>query len=119
MLTVVAILLLPAVLGMALFRLFKIPQALWQHKLQLNRRIFVIAAFAFGLTYLLLLVYTGLIIYTITKAIVSPPNTIYEVFSLAKVSVGYPFIYLSFEWATYHCVKPSLNVVIKNAPSTY
>ena len=106
MLTVVAILLMPVVLGRAVYRLFKIPQALWRNQIHLNRRNLVIATFGFGLTYLLLLTYTGLIIYIVTKAVVNPPETIYEVFSLAKVCVGYPFVYLSFEWAIYHCIKP-------------
>lgn len=106
MLTVVAILLLPVVLGMSVYRLFNIPRAFCLNQIQLNRRILVIATFGFGLTYLLLLTYTGFIVYTVVKTIVNPPETIYEVFSLTKVSVGYPIIYLCFEWTVYHCLKP-------------
>ena len=106
MLTVVAVLLLPTVFGISVFRLCKIPLTLWKHEAKFNQRFFVIAVLAFTFAYILLLSYTAIIIYTFTRAIISPPRTIYNVFSIAKVTAGYPLIYLRFEWILYYSLKP-------------
>ena len=106
MLTVVSLLLLPVILGMSVFRMYRIPQSLWLGQLRINPRRSVFATLSFGLTYLLLLAYTAIIIYSGMKAMANPPNTIHELFSLIKIGVGYPFVYLGFEWTFYYSIKP-------------
>ena len=107
MLTAVMLLLLPAVLGMSIFRIVQIPQGLLSRRLRINPRALCVAALGFGITYCALLGCTILVLYTAAKAMMSPPRTIQELLSVASVAAAYPFVYLAFEWVLYHSVKPT------------
>lgn len=106
MLTIVMLLLLPAVLGMAVFRSFQIPRDLLSRRLCINPRAWWLSAIGFGTSYCSLLAYTALVLYTAATTLLNPPRTIQDLFSVASVAVAYPFVYLGFEWLLYHCVKP-------------
>lgn len=106
MVTVVMLLLLPAVLGMSVFRSIQIPRGLLSRRLRINPRPLWAAALGFGATYCALLVHTILVLYTAAKAIMSPPTTFVELLSVASVAVAYPLVYLAFEWVLFHSVKP-------------
>lgn len=106
MLTVVALLLLPFVFCMSVYRACQLPQSLIARTKLLNLAYSRVAPFALALTYLALVVYTICVLYTAASMVLNPPATIQELFSVAVVSVGYPFVYLIFEWVLFYSVKP-------------
>ena len=106
MLTVVTLLLLPAVLGMAIFRICQLPRGLFSRRQHIRPRKPLIAALGLGLSYSALLVYTVFVLNTAARAVWTPPKTIQELFGVASVGVAYPFVYLAFEWLLHYCIKP-------------
>lgn len=106
MLTVVALLLLPFVLGMSVYRACQLPQSLLSRTQRLNLKHPLVAATALAATYIALLVYTVFVLYTAARMVVSPPETIQELFAIAALGVGYPFVYLAFEWVLFYSVQP-------------
>jgi hypothetical protein len=106
MLTVVALLLLPFVFGMSVYRAYQVPESLITKTQRLNLTHPVVAPFALAVTYFTLLVYTGFVLYTAASVVLHPPETIQALFSVAVVSVGYPLVYLAFEWVLFYSVKP-------------
>ena len=72
MLTIVMLLLLPAVLGLSIFRLVQVPRDLLAGRRRIPRRS---AALVLGIVWSALACHTGLILYTAAKAIASPPTT--------------------------------------------
>ena len=108
MLTVVMLLLLPVVLCLSIVRLALVPRDLLAGRRRINPRWPVIAALALGIVYLALLCQSGLVLYTLAKAIASPPRGLQELFSLASVGAAYPFVYLAFEWVGYYSIAPGV-----------
>lgn len=106
MLTVVSLLLLPFVLGMSVYRAYQLPQSLISGARRLNPRHPLAAAAALGVMYVALVVYTAFVLHTALRAAWSPPQTAQELLAVAVVGVGYPFVYLAFEWVRFYSVRP-------------
>jgi hypothetical protein len=105
MLTVVALLLLPFVFGMSVYRAYHLPQVLLSRAQRLNLKHPLVAAIALGATYVALVGYTVFVLYTAARMVLSPPKTIQELFSVAAVCVAYPLVYLVFEWVLFYSVR--------------
>jgi hypothetical protein len=105
MLTVVLLLLLPVVLGMSLMRVFLLPRDLWTGRARINPRRKALCAFAFGIMYCALAIYTVLVLCALARAFWTPPRTIYDFFAAAFVALAYPPMYVAFEWVLYYSVK--------------
>lgn len=106
MLTIVLLLLLPAVLGMSAFRLVQLPRDLLAHRKGIHARHRLLCWLAFGVTYGALAAYTILVLFTAARALWMPPETMHEFFAVAYVGAGYPLVNLGFEWVLYYSVKP-------------
>ena len=107
MLTIVSLLLLPAVFCMSIFRVFQLPQTFLSGGLKLNPFRPRIAALGLGAMYCALTVYTALVLYTAGRTIWNPPKTLEELFSVAAVGIAYPFLWLVFEWVLFHSIARS------------
>lgn len=106
MLTAVMLLLLPAVLGLSMMRLVRLPRDLWAGRAMISPRRRPLCALAFGVLYCALAIYTMLVLCALARALWTPPRTIHELFAAAFVAVAYPLVYLAFEWVLYYSVKP-------------
>ena len=106
MLTIVLLLLLPAVLGMSVWRLVQLPRDLMVHRRALDTRRRLLCALGLGIMYCALAIYTLLVLMSAARALWIPPKTVHELLAVAYVGAGYPFVYLGFEWVLYYAVKP-------------
>ena len=106
MITAVALLFFPAVFAMSSFRLYQLPRDLLARTRWLHPQHKIAACIASGITYLTLAGYTALLLYTLVKAVTSPPRTLAEIFQSASVVVGYPVVYLAYEWVYYYAILP-------------
>lgn len=106
MLTVVLLLMLPAVLGMSAFRLGQLPRELWARRVCIHPRRRLLCTLAFGVVYIALAAYTVLVLLALARAFWTPPRTIHDLWAAAAIGVGYPLVYLAFEWVLYYAVKP-------------
>lgn len=100
------LLMLPAVLGMSAFRLVQLPRDLWTRRTRINPSRRWLCALAFGVVYCALATHTLLVLIAVARALWTPPRTIQDLFAAAIVAVGYPLVYLAFEWVLYYSVKP-------------
>jgi hypothetical protein len=107
MLTAVALLMLPVVLGLSVMRLVRLPRDLWAGRAMINPRRRLLCALGFGVLYCALAIYTLVVLLAAARALWAPPRTIHEVFAVAVVAVAYPLVYLAFEWVLYYSVKPA------------
>lgn len=107
MLTIAILFLLPAVLGMSVWRLVQLPRDLMAHRRAVDTRRRLLCALAFGVMYCALAIYTLLVLSTAARALWMPPKTVHELLAVAYVGAGYPFVYLGFEWVLYYAVKPA------------
>ncbi len=96
MLTVVALLLLPGVLCMSIFRVWVLPRRSFSGHLKLNRRWPMVAAVGLAAMYCALTAYTALVLLTIGRTLLNPPKTLQELVAVAAVAVAYPFVLLLF-----------------------
>ena len=106
MITAVALLFFPAILAMSLYRIYQLPRDLLCGTRWLNPQHKVVAALASGASYLALGAYTSLLLYTLVGVVASPPQTVNEVLATAPVVVGYPLVYLAYEWVCFYAVAP-------------
>ena len=106
MITVVALLFFPAVLGMSVFRLCQLPRALWKRTRWVHPEYTVTASLALACTYSALATYTIWLLWTLVQTIAAPPQTLSEALSAASVLVGYPFVYLAYEWVYFYAILP-------------
>ena len=106
MITVVALLFFPAVFAMSVFRLYQLPRHLARRSSWFNPDHRLASAVASATTYLTLAVYTLLLLYTLVKSLVTPPRSLPDVLEAASVVVGYPIIYLVFEWVRFYSIRP-------------
>ena len=106
MLTVVLLLLLPAVLGMSLMRVVQLPRELWAGRARIQQSRRALRAMALGVLYLALSSYTIVVLMALARALWTPPKTLHDLLAAALVALAYPFVYFAFEWARYHCVEP-------------
>ena len=107
MLTIVSLLLLPAVFCMSIFRVFQLPQTFLSGGLKLNPFKPRIAALGLGAMYCALTVYTAFVLYTAGRTIWNPPKTLEQLFSVAAVGIAYPFLWLVFECVLFHSIARS------------
>lgn len=106
MITAVALLFFPVVLAMSLFRLYQLPRDLLARTRWLHPQHKLAASLASGTTYLALASYSALLLYTLFRSIASPPQTLGEILRAASVVVGYPLVYLAYEWVYYYAILP-------------
>jgi len=106
MLTVVLLLMLPAVLGMSAVRLVQLPRDLRSRRANIHPRRRLLCVLAFGVVYIALAAYTILVLLVAARMVWTPPETIHDLWAVATVGAGYPFVYLAFEWVLYYSVKP-------------
>jgi hypothetical protein len=106
MLTVVLLLMLPAVLGMSAFRLVQLPRDLRARRAIIHPRRRLLCALASGVVYIALAAYTILVLLAVARVLWTPPETIHDLWAAASVGAGYPLVYLAFEWVLYYSVKP-------------
>ncbi len=108
MLTIVTLLLLPAVLCMSIFRVCQLPRAYLSGGLKLNPRRPRTAAVGLAAMYCALTVYTGFVLWTAGHTLWNPPKMLEELFSVAAVGIAYPFVWLVFEWVLFHGIERSV-----------
>ncbi|MBI5258078.1 MAG: hypothetical protein HY855_16365 [Burkholderiales bacterium] len=106
MFTVVALLFFPVVLAVSLWRLYQLPRDLLARTRWLNPRHRLAASMASGVIYLALAAYTALLLFTLAKALASPPRTLAEALQTASMVAGYPLVYLAYEWVCYYAILP-------------
>jgi len=104
--TVVALLFFPAILAMSLYRLFQVPRDILGRKKWFNPNHRVLAMLAACTTYIALGIYTVTILVGLVGVLIRVPKTIGEILSAASVLVGYPFIYLIYEWVYHYALDP-------------
>ena len=107
MITAVALLFFPVVLALSLFRLYQLPRDLLARTRRLHPQHKLAASLASGTTYLALAGYSALLLYTLFRSLASPPQTLSELLQAASVVVGYPLVYLAYEWIYYYAILPS------------
>ena len=105
MLTIVSLLLLPAVLCMSIFRVVQLPRTFLSGGPKFNPRRPRTAAVVLAASYCALTAYTALVVYTAGRTIWNPPKTLEALFSAAAVGIAYPFVWLVFEWVRYHSIE--------------
>ena len=106
MITLVALLFFPIILAMSLYRLFQLPRDILARKKWLNPNHSVVAALAASATYIALSLYTVTILVGLVGVLIRVPNTIGEIFAAASVLVGYPLVYLIYEWVYHYALDP-------------
>lgn len=106
MITVVALLFMPAVFAMSLFRLYQLPRDLLAGTRWLHPRHRLAAGLAAAATYLALAAYTAALMYTLARVIAAPPRTVEQALRTASVVVGYPLVYLAYEWICFYAIGP-------------
>ena len=106
MLTVIALLFFPVIFLMSLYRLYQLPCDLLAHRKWLNPKQRVVYAFGSFFAYAALGAYTGYVIATLAALIFLTPGTIGDFLSTASALVGYPFVYVTYEWVYFYAFNP-------------
>jgi len=106
MITVVALLFLPIILTMSLYRLYQLPRDILGRKKWFNPDHRVIAMLASGTTYIALGFYTVSILAGLFGALKHVPKTFDEIIAAGSVLMVYPFIYLIYEWVYHYMLDP-------------
>ena len=98
---------LPAVLGLSVMRLVRLPRDLWAGRAMISPRRRPLCALAFGVLYCALGdLHDAGAVRRWRAHCGHRPRTIHELFAAAFVAVAYPLVYLAFEWVLYYSVKP-------------
>ena len=105
MLTVVLLLLLPAVLALSVYRLVQLPRDLCARRATINLRRKPLWVLTLGAAYSALAGQTGFVLFTATRAAWAPPKTMAEFLAAASGAAVYPLVYLAFEWVLYYSVR--------------
>lgn len=98
MLTVVAILFLPAVFVMSSYRLYQLPRDVLAGTKWLNSNNRLVYGLASATTYLALGACVVYLVYAIAIVVAAWPVSLTELLSTASVVLGFPFVYLAYEW---------------------
>lgn len=106
MITVVALLFLPVVLIMSIYRLVQLPRDMLAFKKWINPNHRLVAGFAAGAAYIALGGYTVIILVGFFRALIHAPKTMDELLTAGSVLVGYPFVYLAYEWVYHYALDP-------------
>lgn len=108
MITVVAILFLPAVFVMSIYRLYQLPRDLLAGTKWLNSEHRLVYGLASVSTYLALGAYTVYLVYVTVTVVAAWPVSLTELLSTASVVVGFPFVYIAYEWVYFYAMAPRL-----------
>ena len=106
MITVVALLFFPFVLAMSVYRLYQLPRDILAGRKWFNRGHRAVAVLASSTTYVSLGFYTATILVTLVGMINRLPETIGEAISAASIFIGYPLVYLVYEWVYHYALDP-------------
>lgn len=106
MITFVAILFLPAVFAMASYRLYQLPRDVLAGTKWLNSKNRLVYGLASVSTYLTLGAYTVYLVYAIVTVVAAWPVSFTELLSTASVVLGFPFVYLAYEWVYFYAIAP-------------
>jgi hypothetical protein len=106
MITVAAVLFFPVVLAMSLYRLFQLPRDILARKKWFNPNHWMVSMLAASTTYIALGLYTATVLVGMVGVLIHAPKTIAELFSAASILVGYPFVYLAYEWVYHYALDP-------------
>ena len=106
MVTVVALLFLPVVFAMSVYRLYQLPRDVLAGTKWLNPQHKPVYALALAITYIALSTCTTYVVYAIVSVVVSWPIPLSELLSRAAVVVGFPFVYLAYAWVYFYAIAP-------------
>lgn len=106
MITLVAILFFPVILALSIYRLFQLPRDILARKKWVNPEHWWIALLSAGAAYIALGLYTVTVLAGLVVLLIRVPKTISELFAAASVLVGYPVVYLVFEWVHHYALDP-------------
>ena len=106
MITLVAILFFPVILALSIYRLFQLPRDILARKKWVNPEHWWIALLSAGAAYIALGLYTVTLLAGLVVLLIRVPKTISELFAAASVLVGYPVVYLVFEWVHHYALDP-------------
>ena len=106
MITVVALFFFPCVLVMSVYRLYQLPRDILAKRKWFNRGHRAVAVLASSTTYIALGLYTATILVTLVGMLSRLPETIGEAVSAASLLIGYPLVYLAYEWVYHYALDP-------------
>lgn len=106
MITVVALLFLPALLTLTAWRAWSVPRDLLSRRRRPDPRHPWRAAAALVAVGLALLTGTGWLLLTAVQALLSPPATVQQLLALGRPVLVYPLFCLAFEWVLFHALEP-------------
>jgi hypothetical protein len=106
MITVVALLFFPFVLAMSVYRLYQLPRDILAGRKWFNRGHRAVAVLASSTTYVTLGLYTATLLVTLVGLLSRLPETIGEAIAAASMLIGYPFVYLVYEWVYHYALDP-------------
>lgn len=104
MLTVVTLLLLPALLLLAALRIARLPR-LWRDEAALNPRWPRRARAGLVAVWVVLCGGTVALLGSLAHALVDPPLTLAAALRQGAVVMVYPFVVVGCEWLLYHCLR--------------
>lgn len=100
-------LILPLVLGLALFRLVQIPRRLWLGELRLPGRSHLLLHIATITAYLVLLVCTIALGAALAQALLLAEDRFSAYWTLLIYMAAYPLVYMGAAWIFYYGLKPT------------
>jgi hypothetical protein len=106
MITVVALLFFPVVLAMSVYRLYQLPRDILAGTKWFNRGHRAVAVLASSTTYVTLGLYTAILLVTLVGVLSRLPETIGEAIAAASMLIGYPLVYLVYEWVYHYALDP-------------
>ena len=106
MITLVALLFLPVVFSMSVYRLYQLPRDVLAGTKWVNSEHRLAYSLASATTYLALGAYTTYLGYAIVTVVALWPISLTELLSTASVVVGFPFVYLAYEWVYFYAIAP-------------
>lgn len=106
MITFVAILFLPAVFVMSIYRLYQLPRDVLAGEKWLNSEHRLVYCLASASTYLVLGAYTMYLVYAAVNVVAAWPVSLNKLLGLASVVVGFPFAYVAYEWVYFYAIAP-------------
>ena len=100
-------LILPLVLGLAVFRLYQVPRRLWAGELRLPGRKRLLLHIATITAYLVLMAYTVALSLALARAILVAGDRLSAYGALLAYMAAYPLVYFGVAWIFYHGLKPT------------
>lgn len=98
---------LPLVFGLAIHRLYEIPQKLWRGELQLPGRQRALLYVVTMAAYLALLGYTIALGIALAQALLVAEDLLSAYLALLRYVAGYPLVYFVAAWVFYYGLRPN------------